>query len=181
MGSIVSGLNPPAKRLLVTLDFLLPILGRSHYTYHITGGFAAHLFGATREVNDIDIALPQRDFLALSEELKNFVVEGPARLRAPPWDLWLTVLRIGEQTIDLSGDEEPRVQHKSTGEWVPLPENFESDVAVAWGGFNLRVQHPADLAAYKSVITWNGDESKHLADAAAARLWLAQGGAKDPT
>jgi hypothetical protein len=181
MGSIVFGLNPPANRLFLTLDFLLPILGRGDYTYHITGGFAAHLFGATREVNDIDIALPQRDFLALSQELKSFVVEGPARVLAPPWDLWLTVLRIGEQMIDLSGDEEPRVLHKSTGEWVRIPENFETDVVVAWGGFNLRVQHPNDLAAYKSVISWNGDELKHMADAAAARRWLTHGGGKVPT
>jgi hypothetical protein len=40
------------------LDWVIPILKEQKAPFHITGGFAAHLYGATRVVNDIDIDLP---------------------------------------------------------------------------------------------------------------------------
>ena len=87
------------------------------------------------------------------------------------WDLWLTELSYSDQLIDLSSDLEPRVRHKVSGDWIRIDADFQSDVTVEWGGLVLRVQNPSDVAAYKRLISFEGDEAKHLADAAAAELW----------
>ena len=160
------------NKLKKTLRLVIPLLNNGNYQYHITGGFAAHLYGSERPVNDIDLALPQQDFQRFSDELKRFVIDGPRRFTLAPWDLRLTELKIDDQLIDLSGDELARVLDKNTKSWVPISENFESAVKVEQFGLSLMVQNPIDLMSYKRIISWKGDELKHLADVEVMERWV---------
>jgi len=155
-----------------TLRMLLSLLEDGNYIYHISGGFAAHLYGATRPVNDIDIVLPQADFLRLSKALKKNITNGPSRCFSPPWDIWLSELAFEDQLVDLSGDEQGRIQHKTSGEWVPLREDFNSAQTLTKYGLTMKVQNPKDLMDYKRIISFQGDEEKHLSDAAAVERWM---------
>lgn len=46
------------NQIHAALDWLIPILTHSRAPFQITGGLAAHLYGATRPINDIDIDIP---------------------------------------------------------------------------------------------------------------------------
>jgi hypothetical protein len=56
---------------------------------------------------------------------------------------------------------------------VGIAAYFDTDVMLNWEGLSLRVQNAIELAAYKRFHSFEGDEAKHLADAAAAERWAA--------
>ena len=58
----------------------------------ISGGFAARLYGATRDLADIDIDIPEDRFAELIPQVKEYIKLGPARYKDDNWDLFLMTL-----------------------------------------------------------------------------------------
>jgi len=144
------------------LNWILPILNNVEAPFHITGGLAAHLYGAKRPVNDIDIDLPSNFLDSISPELTKYTQFAPQRHRDTTWDLFVTTLDYEGQLIDLTGDMDAYVSNKLTGNWDPIAMNFDDVVWVAAFGHKLPLKNPKDLIDYKLKIKY--DEQKHLAD-----------------
>lgn len=154
----------------VALDWIIPILKKEGVPFHITGGFAAHLYGAQREINDIDIDLPTHHLLRLLPQFSQFISYPAQRYVDSTWDLFVCTLDYHGQLIDLTGDEEAFVINKGTGVRDPLIINFNNVVEVKAFGHILPLQNPTDLITYKSKIKY--DEQKHLDDIRAIERYL---------
>jgi len=152
------------------LDWLIPILTRTRAPFQITGGLAAHLYGAARPINDIDIDIPMSLFEVLSPELAPFMEEPLQRGRDSTWDVYLAGLNYQGQIIDLTGDQEAFVHNKYTNKWDPLEMNFDAVIWVEAFGHRLPVQNPSDLIAYKRKIRY--DEEKHVSDIEAVQRYI---------
>jgi hypothetical protein len=152
------------------LDWLIPILTRTSTPFQITGGLAAHIYGATRTINDIDIDVPMSFLEVLSPQLAPFMEVPPQRGRDSTWDVYLTVLNYEGQIIDLTGDQEAFVHNKDTNEWDPLEMNFDTVIWLEAFGHRLPVQNPSDLIAYKRKVRW--DEEKHVSDIEAVQRYI---------
>jgi hypothetical protein len=153
------------SRLEDALRWLIPLLEAHGNRYHITGGFAAHLYGARRPVNDIDIDLPREVLDRLAPAVGEHLVFGPGRYQDSTWDLYLMTLEYRGQEIDLTAVEGGRIANKRTGEWDELVMNLDEVELLTYAGMQLRVQNRRDLIAYKGKIAY--DEEKHLEDIAA--------------
>src|SRR4029450_8640642 len=95
----------PCERVTNALRWLLPLLEMHGNRYHITGGFAAHLYGARRPVNDIDIALPRAVIDKLAPIVSDSIIFGPCRYQDSTWDIDLMTLKHQGQEIDLTAVE----------------------------------------------------------------------------
>lgn len=152
------------------LDWIIPILKNRGIKFHITGGFAAHLYGATRDVNDIDIDIPYEAFKELMPEIKEYISQDLIRYQDSHWDIFLVTLDYKGQIIDLSGDRDACIFNHRTKTRDPLKMEFDSVVIINRFGHALPVQNPHDLIEYKEKIIY--EEAKHLADASAVRRYL---------
>lgn len=157
---------PDIKR---TLDWIIPLLKNRHIPFQITGGFAAHLYGAARPINDIDIDLPTPYLDLLIPELEPYITHPAQRHRDATWDLYVCTLDYNGQLIDLTGASDAFIKNKDTGCWDALEMNFDTVVWCNAFGHSLPLQNPADLIAYKLKIKY--DEAKHLDDAAAVQRY----------
>lgn len=157
-----------------TLDWIIPLLKKRKIPFQITGGFAAHLYGATRSVNDIDIDLPTSHLDELLPELKPYITCPAQRHTDSTWNLYVCTLDYNGQLIDLTGASDAFIKNKDTGCWDALEMNFNSVVWVNAHDHTLPIQNPVDLIAYKRKIKY--DEEKHLEDVAAITRYLTDGG-----
>jgi hypothetical protein len=149
------------------LDWIIPLLKHTQVPFHITGGFAAHVYGATRPINDIDINMPTACLNSVAPELREFIEFGPQRYRDSTWDLDLASLNYHGQLIDLTGDTDACVCNKNTGARSSLEMNFNEITWIVAFGHRLPVQNTGDLISYTLKIAY--DEGKHLGDVEAIR------------
>lgn len=149
------------------LDWIITLLKHKQIPFHITGGFAAHLYGATRPINDIDIDMPTACLDSLAPELREFMEFAPQRHKDTTWDLYVATVNYQGQLIDLTGDTDAYVCNKNTGAWNPLEMNFNEVNWIEAFGHQLPVQNTRDLISYKLKIAY--DEFKHLGDVEAIR------------
>lgn len=158
------------------LDWIIPLLNSKGIPFHITGGFSAHLYGATRPINDIDIDLPTAALNALIPEVSKYLDFGPKRHVDSSWDLYVATLNYNDQLIDLTGAEDAYIFNKSSGSREPIIINFNDVVWVSAFNHRLPLQNPQDLMNYKLKLGY--DEDKHLGDIAAIQQYLLKSGSK---
>lgn len=152
------------------LDWIIPLLKNREIPFQITGGFAAHLYGAARPVNDIDIDLPTSHLNLLLPDLSSYVANPAQRHKDATWDLYVCTLDFNGQLIDLTGASDAFIKNKDTGRWDALEMNFDTVVWRDAFGHSLPLQNQTDLIAYKLKIKY--DEEKHLDDVAAVRRYI---------
>lgn len=152
------------------LDWIIPILKNRGIKFHITGGFAAHLYGANREINDIDIDIPSETFSILMPDIKEYISQDLIRYQDSHWDLFVVTLDYKGQIIDLSGDRDAFIFNHRTKMRDPLKMDFDSVVCISAYNHTLPVQNPRDLIEYKEKMVY--EEAKHQGDAQAVRRYL---------
>ena len=74
------------QKTLRALCWIVEILDRNNISYGIGGGFAAHVYGSGRPINDIDISLSGKYFPVIVSEVKVFIKAGPKHYTSPKWD-----------------------------------------------------------------------------------------------
>lgn len=140
---------PDAKAALI---WITDILNKLHIPFQIAGGLAAIAYGSTRELNDIDIEIPEDQFDAVSHAVKEFIIYGPERYKSEMWDLALMTLNYKDQLIDLSGAYDTKIRNSQTGEWLHLITDFSSVEIKNVLGLQLPVIAFDELLAYKKIL-----------------------------
>lgn len=153
-----------------TLRWIVGLLQARDIPFHITGGYAAHLYGATRAVNDIDIDLPREALERLAPELLPWREFGPAPYSDATFQLYLMTINYHEQVIDLTAMEGALVHNKNSGGWDLMSMHPHDAILFKVGDLLVPVQHPSELIEYKEKILF--DEAKHDVDVAAVRRWM---------
>ncbi len=149
------------------LKWIIEILNRKNIPYHITGGFAAHLYGAKRSINDIDLAVPDNRIAEIFEEVKQYVTYPPGQYQDSTWDIYQMALIYQGQEIDISG--KGKIFNKHTKTWDVLIDNLENVNKMKIYGISVAVQNKVDLISYKDKISF--DEEKHQEDIVAVKKW----------
>ncbi|MEK7151521.1 MAG: hypothetical protein AAB784_02325 [Patescibacteria group bacterium] len=143
------------------MEWIKDILESEEIRYQISGGFAAHVYGSTRPVNDIDIAIPDEVFPKLYERVKEYVIYGPKRGKDMKWDIYAMVLNYKEQEIDFGGAYTTKLSLKDpitredTDTWIDLSTDFNKSVMMEFEGMTLPLEDPRSLAEYKKHL--NGE------------------------
>lgn len=138
----------PKKALIWITD----ILKRYHIPFQISGGLAARAYGATRDLEDIDIDIPDNCFDLIKDELKEYIIFGPERFKDGNWDLLLMTLDYNDQPIDLSGAHQTKIFDSHTKCWHLLQTDFSKVEIKNLFGLNFPIIPRHELIAYKQML-----------------------------
>lgn len=140
------------------LHWIVDILKKHHVPFQVTGGVAAHIYGAVRPLNDIDLDIPEDAMEKILSDVKAYITFGPEHQIADKWDVKLLTLNYKGQVIDIGGAFDTKIFNEQTKQWVQCPANLETAELHTIHGITVPVVNPHDLITYKKLL--NGDHQK---------------------
>ena len=143
-------MNPTTR---VALIWITDILIRHHIPFQITGGLAVQAYGSTRELADIDIEIPEDDFIKIRDDVASYITFGPENHKSELWDLFLITLNYNGQEIDISGAYHTKIFNKIDNCWVCLNVDLAKANYIDIDGLILPVIPCAELIAYKEILS----------------------------
>lgn len=160
-------------KTIEALKWIVGILNKLEVPYRIGGGFAAHVYGAKRPINDIDISLPGKFFAAIVPEVKGYVTAGPKHYSNEKWDCDTLSLNYHGQEIDMTDIDTLRMSNKAKTEWFQTKDRYRQfpNVVANVEGIDVSLIDPRDLAAYKKELA-DADHQHQLVDIAAAEEYI---------
>ena len=135
------------------LIWITNILNELHVPYQIAGGLAARAYGATRELIDIDIDIPEECFDAVKNKVNQYITFGPTQNTEKPWDILLMTINYHGQDIDIGGAHHAKIYNQATGQWHHLATDFSQCVQLEIYGIKVPVISRDDLLAYKKILS----------------------------
>ena len=146
------------KNTKAAFGWITDILYKHKIPFQIAGGFAAQLYGATRELADIDIDVPENRFLELIPEVKDYIVFGPSQFKDKNWDLFLMTLCYQGQNIDIGGAYEVRIFNQNKNKWQKLRADLIKTNTVEVYGIEVPVIKKDKLIKYKKMLARDVDK-----------------------
>jgi hypothetical protein len=139
------------KNTKAAFNWIVNIIERHGVMYKISGGFAARIYGANRELADIDIEVANINIIKIAEDTKPYIIFGPKRYKDKNWDLELMTLKFEGQEIDIAGTE-AKIFNNNTKEWESYSGNLQSIEIMEVFGKKVPIESKKSLIAYKSKL-----------------------------
>jgi hypothetical protein len=146
------------QKTIKALKWIVEILNRKNISYEISGGFAAKLYGSTRNLNDIDFDIPEENFMDILKEVRPYVIAGPEDINDGKWDMKIMTLNFCGQEIDIGGAYKARMSNKERTKWINIPADFSRNKKIEVEGLILNVISPEELIEYKKEL--DGEHQK---------------------
>lgn len=137
------------------LVWITDILNSKKIPFRISGGLAAKIYGSPRPLNDIDIDIPEKNFIDIYEDVKSYIIYGPDQYKDEKWDCYLMTLNYFGQEIDICGANNTKITAKDNKTWVALPCNFNNVNYQKYLDVVVPVISKQELIDYKSQL--NGE------------------------
>src|SRR3989344_59573 len=134
------------------LKWITGILEKHNIPFRISGGFAARLYGSTRELADIDIGIEKDYFLKILPEIKDYLISGPGIYQDENWNLLAATLNYKGQEIDVCVIDSLQFLNQKEQKWEGLQHTFSNFVLKEIYGMKLPVISRQDLIEYKSKL-----------------------------
>jgi len=132
--------------------WIIGLLQKHKIPFQISGGFAVRLYGSNRELNDIDIGVPDDAIDILYPDVKVYITYGPDRYVDEEWDLKLMSLKYKGQSIDIAGRDSIKLFDKESGVWIAGHRDFITSELKDVYGLVVPVIPKESLIAYKRKI-----------------------------
>lgn len=142
-----------SKKTEEALKWIVEILNKHNIIFRISGGFAAKIYGSTRELADIDIGIKENEFAKILPEIEPFLVDGdPGHYKDKEWDLVAGRLNYGGQFIDICVIDSLRFFNKRDSKWDQIPFNPETFTWHDLHGIKIPIIAKNDLIEYKEKL-----------------------------
>ncbi len=141
------------QKLPAALSWLVNLLDRYAVPYQIVGGLAAHAYGATRPVVDVDLYMPFNQAQAILAEIQPFIVRQPLPHHSDSWDLVYLALEYADVYVEI-GDSSthPRFYNWIGGRWEDQRLEYDASVTAKVFGVALKVMPCEELVRYKRML-----------------------------
>lgn len=157
-------------KTLNALKWIIPILDKHKVPYRIGGGFAAHVYGATRPINDIDITCPGKYFPIIMPEISNYITYQFEHSQDEKWDCNGLTLNYNDQEIDMTDIDTLKMSNKEKTEWLQTKDFYRkfNPIPTEIEGITVSLIDPRDLVAYKKHL----DGDHQLVDIEAVEKYI---------
>jgi hypothetical protein len=148
------------EKTLKALHFIVGILDKHNVPYRIGGGFAAHIYGSERPVNDIDISLSGKYFSIIMPDILDYIEYELKHYLNKKWDCDGITLNYNGQDIDMTDVDTLRMSNKELTKWFQTKDSFRKfpNVIKEVDGIEVSLIDPRDLVSYKKELA----DSDHL-------------------
>ena len=159
------------QKTLKALHWIVGILDKHNIPYRIGGGFAAHVYGSARPVNDIDFSLSGKYFSVIVSEVSEYITAGPKHYLNEKWDCDTLSLNYEGQQIDMTDINTLRMSNFEKTEWFQTRDDFRKFdvIKTKVDGIEVSLIDPRDLVAYKKHLA---DRDYQLVDIAAVEKYI---------
>ena len=168
----VIGVRAPARQHMKdtakALAWIVSILRQRQIPFQIPGGLAAKAYGSQRDINDVDIDIPDNRIPDILEVVQPYITYGPTRHRDKKWDCLLLTLNYEGQEIDISGAYSIKIHDDIRDAWIDSPTDFSKAIPMELFGLTVPVMPAEDLAKYKKML--EGEHQKK--DIIAIEKWI---------
>ncbi len=153
------------EKTLRGFKWIVEILNKNKIPYRIGGGFASHVYGSPRPINDIDISVSGKYFPIIVPEVFNYIIAGPQHYLNEKWDCDTLSLDYRGQKIDLTDVETLRMSNKEQTAWIQAKDLYSQydPVVMRVEGTDVSLFDPRGLVAYKKELS--GEHQKIDIDA----------------
>lgn len=158
------------EKTVKALHWIVGILNKHDIPYRVGGGLAAHVYGADRPVNDIDISLSGKYFDTIVLEAEKYITAGPKHYKNEKWDCDTLSLNYGGQEIDMTDIDTLRMSNKEQTAWFKTKDTYRNfpNLQVDIQGVKVALMDPRDLAGYKREL----DGEHQVTDTAAVERYI---------
>ena len=140
------------KHTSEALHWIVKILRKHRVPFHITGGFAARVYGSERVLRDIDIELPTSGMKKVLKDIAPYLIYGPKQYKDRHFQVPLITLQYQNQKIDLSASDDLKLYDARTRKWVKYPVHVSRSPVKRVFGMHIRIASPEHLLRYKSMM-----------------------------
>lgn len=142
------------EKTINALKWIVGIFNKNNIPYRIGGGFAAHFYGSTRPINDIDFSLSGEYFPIVVSETKDYIASGPKHYLNEKWDCDTLSLNYKGQEIDITDIDTLRMSNKEQTKWFHTKDHFRKfeTVPIEFQEIIIQLIDPRDLVAYKKEL-----------------------------
>jgi hypothetical protein len=95
--------------------WIVGLLRKHKIPFHISGGFAANIYGSNRPL--VDIEIPDKKIFEIQNDVKKFIIYGPKRYKDKEFDLLRMTLKYKGQEIDICGINSQKLFDKKANKW----------------------------------------------------------------
>lgn len=142
-----------SQKLPVALSWLVNLLDRYAVPYQIVGGLAAHAYGATRPVVDVDLYMPFDRAQSLLAEIQPFIVRQPMPHCSDSWDLVYLALEYEDVYVEIGdSSSNPRFYNRIDGCWEDQRLAYDASVTATLYGVEIKVMPREELIRYKRML-----------------------------
>lgn len=162
------------EKTLRGFKWIVEILTKNKIPYRIGGGFAAHVYGSPRPINDIDISVSGRYFPIIVPKVSGYIVAGPQHYLNEKWNCDTLSLDYHGQKIDLTNVETLRMSNIEQTAWIQAKDLYSQydPVVMRVEGTDVSLFDPRGLIAYKKEL---GGEHQQI-DIDAVQTYIAEHG-----
>ena len=143
------------------LFWISNILKQLNISYRIGGGFAVHLYGNDRPINDIDISISGDYFNDIIPYVSDYILVEPKHYKNEKWDCTTLSLNYKGQDIDITNSDTLLMSNKNKTRWIKNKEIYEKypDVFIEFDGINIPIMNPKVLIEYKKELDGEHQEN----------------------
>ena len=135
------------------LVWIVEILDKNNIPYKIGGGFAAHIYGSPRKINDVDISLSGKYFPSIISEVSDYIIAGPKHYLNEKWDCDTLSINYLGQDIDITDVDTLKMSDLEKNKWIKVKEIRLFDaIKIEINGINVSIMDPRDLITYKKEL-----------------------------
>jgi hypothetical protein len=131
------------------LRWIVGILRKRKVPFQISGGLAAIIHGAKRQLNDIDIDAPDARMKDILPDVRKYIVFGPKRLVKEGFDIYLLTLKYKGEMIDIGGCDACKLFDSKMKRWVTDNSDLSKAVRKEVFGRIIPVTPKEELIRYK--------------------------------
>ena len=152
--------------------WIVEILNTKKIPYRIGGGFAAHVYGSPRPINDIDISVSGKYFPIIVPEIFGYIVAGSQHYLNEKWDCDTLSLDYHGQKIDLTDVDTLRMSNKEQTAWIQAKDLYSqyNPIVMRVEDTDVSLFDPRGLIAYKKEL---GGKHQQI-DIDAVRTYIAE-------
>ncbi len=163
------------EKTINALRWIVSILDKNNIPYRIGGGFAAHIYGSSRPINDIDFSLSGEYFPIIVSETKDYITSGPKHYLNEKWDCDCISINYFGQKIDMTDIDTLKMSNLEMNKWFQTKEEFRKFDTIRTNveGISVSLIDPRDLVGYKKHLL---DRDYQLIDVEAIEGYIAKMG-----
>lgn len=132
--------------------WMIGVLNELEIPFQLQGGFAARAYGSKRKLEDIDIAVSDKNIGKIADAEKRYIIYGPKRYIDENSDVLLITLKYAGQELEFSGLESSKIFDSRTKKWVKVESGIKRSTMKIIYGLEVPLMPKKELIRWKRIL-----------------------------